>query len=224
MSDRPYPLPKGLLFLLLGVVSTPSLAAIPASSPLIPPTTMPTAMETAGAKPVVDGFYASLLDTMKMGEKLGYAGRKSKLDPVIRKSFDLDLMARAVSGPAWYSMKSEEQAAVTAALADWAVGTYANRFNRFDGERFSVGETIDAGRGTVQVKSSIKPNGDTAVVLNYRLRQVGKAWRIVDVYLNGTVSQLANWRAEFAGVLQQEGAKGLVNRLHELSTDLAKSK
>lgn len=187
--------------------------------------------QTAGAKPVVDGFYAELLATMKAGNKLGFQGRKAKLEPVVKSSFDLPLMARAVVGPIWYKLKPEDQSAITGAFSDWAVATYANRFTSFNGEQFMVGETSDGGRGTVQVKSTIKPKAAEPVVLSYRLKTDGKNWRIVDVYLNGSISQLANWRAEFAGVMQKPGnesgmtgAGALVTRLKQLSTELAKAK
>ncbi len=186
---------------------------------------------SAAAKPVVDKFYASLLATMKEGDKLGFEGRKAKLEPVVKGSFDLPLMSRAVVGPTWYKLKSEDQSAITGAFSDWAVATYANRFTSFNGEQFTVGETSDGGRGTVQVKSTIKPKSQDAVVLSYRLRNDGKIWRIVDVYYNGTISQLSNWRAEFASIVQKpesapglHGAGGLVTRLKQLSAELAKAK
>ncbi len=186
---------------------------------------------SAAAKPVVDDFYASLLATMKEGDKLGFQGRKAKLEPVVKGSFDLPLMSRAVVGPTWYKLKPEDQSAITGAFSDWAVATYANRFTSFNGEQFTVGETTDGGRGTVQVKSTIKPKSQDPVVLSYRLRNDGKIWRIVDVYYNGTISQLGNWRAEFASIVQKpdnvpglRGAGGLVTRLKQLSAELAKAK
>jgi phospholipid transport system substrate-binding protein len=40
-------------------------------------------------------------------------------------------------------------------------------------------------------------------------------WRIIDVYLSGTVSELASRRSEFAAVLQRDGADGLVHLLEQ---------
>ena len=49
----------------------------------------------------VRGLYDALLNTMKNGRTLGQSGRFAKLDPVIRRSFDIAEMARLSLGRAW---------------------------------------------------------------------------------------------------------------------------
>jgi phospholipid transport system substrate-binding protein len=39
--------------------------------------------------------------------------------------------------------------------------------------------------------------------------------KIIDVYLSGTVSELASRRSEFVAVLQRDGADGLVRLLEQ---------
>ena len=46
----------------------------------------------------VRGLYDALLSTMKNGRTLGQSGRFAKLDPVIRRSFDIAEMARLSLG------------------------------------------------------------------------------------------------------------------------------
>jgi phospholipid transport system substrate-binding protein len=53
------------------------------------------------------------------------------------------------------------------------------------------------------------PDGDD-VDLNYRLIESDKGWRIIDVYLNGTVSELALRRSEYSAVLKREGFQKLL--------------
>jgi phospholipid transport system substrate-binding protein len=38
---------------------------------------------------------------------------------------------------------------------------------------------------------------------------------VIDVYLSGTISELASRRSEFAAVLQRDGAEGLVRLLEQ---------
>jgi phospholipid transport system substrate-binding protein len=176
------------------------------------------AQQAPTPKAVVDEFHAALLASMKTGKSTGFAGRQKLLDPVVRKTFDLPLMTRIVVGPAWQSMPPKEQTAVAAAFSNWAVASYAGRFSDFDGEQFITGDTSDGGRGTVQVKSLIKPRGEAPTVLTYRI----KSGKIVDVYLDGSVSQLASWRSEFASVLQKQGTAGLIARMNQLTVDFSK--
>jgi phospholipid transport system substrate-binding protein len=44
--------------------------------------------------------------------------------------------------------------------------------------------------------------------------------RIVDVFLNGTISELATRRAEFFSIVQRDGISALVNSLSEKSRQM----
>ena len=46
----------------------------------------------------VQGLYDALLSTMKNGRTLGQSGRFTQLEPVIRTTFDIPLMARLSVG------------------------------------------------------------------------------------------------------------------------------
>jgi len=45
---------------------------------------------------------------------------------------------------------------------------------------------------------------------------VGDKWKVVDVYLNGYVSQLALRRADFSSTIASSGAFGLVKKINEM--------
>jgi phospholipid transport system substrate-binding protein len=91
--------------------------------------------------------------------------------------------------------------------------TYASRFNGFAGEQFEVLQTADQPNGDKIVKTRIVQSDGTAVQLNYLMRNSGGAWKIIDVYLNGTISELASRRAEFGSILKSGGANALVSAL-----------
>ena len=52
------------------------------------------------------------------------------------------------------------------------------------------------------------------VALDYVTRQAGDRWQVVDVYLTGTISELATRRSEFAAILKNEGIDGLIAALN----------
>ena len=60
----------------------------------------------------------------------------------------------------------------------------------------------------------VTPN-EAPIAINYRMRPDGDGWRIIDVYLNGTVSELALRRSEYAAVLQRDGFDRLVASIDE---------
>ena len=175
------------------------------------------------AQSIVRGFYAHLVTAMKQGDQLGYNGRYKKLDPVIRASFNLPLMAKTAVGASWEGASAQEQADLIAAFSDFSVATYANRFASYDGEQFTVmGEKQTAG-GMI-VETSIKPKEGDAVTLNYLLRPDNSGtYRIVDVFINGTISEMATRRAEFSSIARRDGIPALVNSLGEKSKQMGPS-
>ena len=70
------------------------------------------------------------------------------------------------------------------------------------------------------VKSSLKPGSGDVIPFNYRMHEAGGSWKIIDVYLNGNISQLAQKRADFAATLSSSGAAGLTKRLNALADQM----
>ena len=60
----------------------------------------------------------------------------------------------------------------------------------------------------------------SAIFAAMHLPQNGGVWQIADVYLNGTISELATRRAEFAGILRSQGINGLIGTLNAKADQL----
>ena len=179
----------------------------------------------AGAEPsppqsVITGLYDTLLGVMKEGPKLGFAGRYDRLKPAIEAAFNLPLMSRLSVGPQWQSLSPDEQARLTQAFSAFTISTYANRFDDYSGERLEVlPETGQAAGGIIVQSRLVKSDGEP-VSLNYLMRQDEGRWQIVDVFLSGTISELATRRSEFTSVLRRDGAQGLLQLLDRRIADL----
>jgi phospholipid transport system substrate-binding protein len=171
-----------------------------------------------GADPAtqrVSSLSDALLDTMKQAKELGVKGRYDKLSPVLAKTYDLPLMTRIAVGQNWAALTPEQQKAVVAAFTRMTTATYASRFDGFSGEQFVILQTVDQKNGDKIVKTQIIQSNGKPVALSYLVRNTGSDWRIIDVYLNGTISELANRRAEFGAVLKSGGADALVSSLNK---------
>ena len=174
----------------------------------------------ADAKTTIDGFDGVLLDVMKNADKLGYKGRYDKLSPVIVKTYDLPLMARISVGPEWSTLTPDQQAKITEAFKSLSIATFASRFDGYGGESFQITGESPANTDDIVDTKMLRPNDD-AVDLNYRLRKTGDDWKVIDVYLSGTISQLANYRSEFSTTLRTKGADGLIQLINDKVAALA---
>ncbi len=179
--------------------------------------------QEAAPSAVVSTFQDRLLATMKEGRALGFEGRYQRLLPAMEDAFDLPQMARIVVGARWAKMSEAEQKQVVDLFREFSVSTYASEFSDFGGERFEIGgEQVQAGVGTIVETRLILTEG-SPIALNYLLRQTPAGWRIVDIYLAGTISELARRRDEFASIIRNQGVDGLIALLKRKNQELAGS-
>lgn len=170
----------------------------------------------------LDTFYDVLIAVMKDGPKLGFAGRRDRLAPALHQAFDLPLMTRLVVGLQWQSIAPGDQQQLVDAFSEFSIASYASQFDDYSGERFDVTRKADpAPAGDVVVRTKLIQVNDKPVELDYLLRNDRGTWKIIDVYLSGTVSQLAARRSEFSSVLRQQGVAGLIALLKQRTTQLA---
>lgn len=179
--------------------------------------------QNATADPAVErvrALYDALLAVMKEAEKLGIRGRYEKLAPAIRVAFDLAAMTRIAVGPDWNSFSVEQMNALIDIFSRMTIATYASRFDGYSGERFEV-EPASESRSTGRlVRSRLIQSTGEPVTLNYLMRGSGDSWKVVDVYLSGTISELATRRSEFGAILKSGGANALVESLRRQTEKL----
>ena len=175
----------------------------------------------AGAPAVVQHFYDVLLSVMKEAKHLSFDQRYQRLAPAVAEAYDLALMTRLSVGPDWTRLQPPQQQALTEALSRYTISVYANRFDDFNGERFIVDPNPATNPNGVIVQTALVKSDGDKVLLNYLLRQgAGGEWKVIDVYLSGTISELAARRSEFIGVIQRSGADGLVKLLDQRTATL----
>lgn len=177
------------------------------------------------ASDVIDKLNNAFLQAMQDGPSLGYDGRYKELEPTVSDVFDFELMARIAVGRYWQALSEQQKTLLVDTFRRYSVATYAARFKKRGSERFEIlGEEAKA-QNTVLVKNQIVAGQDEPLRIDYLLRpdddQQG-ALKIIDIYLKGSISQLAVYRSEFVDVIQAKGFDGLIAKLDERIAELAK--
>lgn len=194
-----------LVSLLLGVVLAPLAAGA----------------ETLEARRVVDELHGALLGVMKQAKALGYEGRYARLEPVLLDSFDVPFMAQKSIGRHWKDLSEADQQRLESTFGRFMVANYAGRFDGWSGQRFeTLGEEPSTHETLIVRTRLVDPEGED-VQLNYRLRLLDGKWRIIDVYLDGTVSELALRRSENSSLMAREGFEALLTALDGRIAELA---
>ncbi len=184
---------------------------------LVGSTEMPSAQVAPGATTstadpaalAVQDFYDALFESMRHAGEWKMQGRYDHLFPVMMKLFDVPTMTRIAVGPDFAKLPPDQQDTLRTAFAKLLVATFASTFDDFKGETYAVNADVAAQGQDKFVKSRFNGAG-APVDINYLLRGKGDTWRIIDIYLNGTISQLATWRSEYGAAFQQQGFDGLM--------------
>jgi phospholipid transport system substrate-binding protein len=166
----------------------------------------------------IQTYYQQLMPTIQQAARLSVRERDTRFTPVITAVFDLPTMTRLAVGPAWKGFSAEQQAAVQDAFARFIVADYASQIKDYSGESFVVDpQTTPETRGGGEIVKTklLQPSGRT-VSINYLVRRE----RVIDIYLNGTISDLAMRRDEFASIIASGGADALIKRLRNRTETL----
>jgi phospholipid transport system substrate-binding protein len=167
----------------------------------------------------VERLCTGVIEAVKQAKGADLQARARRIQPVIEAGFEIPVMAQFAVGPSWETkVPPADRAALVAALTRHTAARYAQEFDSYSGQRCVIDPTVQTRGPDKLVKSQIIEAHDTSSV-NYRLREYGGTWKVIDVYYEG-VSQLATERADFAGVLQTGGASALVAKLNELTAKM----
>jgi phospholipid transport system substrate-binding protein len=169
----------------------------------------------------IEAFHASLLSVMKQGKILGMKGRYAALTPAVERTFDLPAMTRFVVGPSWSQYSDAQHKALTDAFERLTVANYAHNFDSYSGERFMADKVDTRGPDKIVQSRMILPKA-APVSINYRMRQSGGTWKVIDVYLGGVISQLTTRRSDLAATAASGGAPALIANLNGQADKLLK--
>jgi phospholipid transport system substrate-binding protein len=180
----------------------------------------PRGVEAAsGPSDVVRHFYDELLDVMQNAAALGVKGRYQKLEPLVLTTFDVPFMMRLSVGPLWAKLSPEQKRDAWKAFARYITATYATRFDDYAGERFQIVGEEQINQGTIVKTQLVKSDGEK-ITISYLLHDNDVAWQIRDVYLAGTISELATRRSDFTATLRSGDIEALISRLNKKADDL----
>jgi phospholipid transport system substrate-binding protein len=176
----------------------------------------------SGPTDVIDRLHKHLLMTMKDAQSLGIDGRYKQLAPILEESFDFERMIAVAAGSYWANADDSQRHKLLSAFTDLSITTYAARFNGFSGESFEVIGERQGPRDTMLVDTRLNRSDGPPVAITYVMAEREGDWRIVDVLLDKSISELAVRRSEYNHVLRSNGTEGLARTLEEKAAEMRK--
>ncbi len=177
----------------------------------------------AEATAVVETLHKALLSAMKSAGTTPVADRAARLGPVISSSFALNRMSQFAAGSGWRKMTDQQKSSYLGAFTDITIATYANRFDGFSGESFATLGTEEALNDSLLVRTELRRPRKDPVRLTYVILGSEDGPKIVDIYLDGSISELARQRSEYQSVLRSSGADALISGLQDQAERMLKT-
>jgi phospholipid transport system substrate-binding protein len=174
-----------------------------------------------GAPAVIGRFNGMLLDIMRRADELGYQGRFELAARAVKETFDVPFMAAKTIGSYWSKLDNEQRQRWVRAFEDFTVSSYADKFDGFSGESIEILGQKPASHETLVILTRLIRPDDDDVDLDYRMHQGDAGWRVVDIYSDGSVSEVALRRSEYAVVLKQGGIDRLIDAVSKKTAQRA---
>ena len=178
------------------------------------------ASETAAASQTVQRLNAALNDVLANGDQMKFGGRYAKLQPVLASVFDIPEMARVATGPKWNELSDADKQAMTDLFGKYMTTMYAARFRGTGGDTLEMGDVKSRDNGKMLVSTKLNRKDGGPVELSYLLHGSADSWKVVDVYYNGSISQLAQLRSEFSVPMRDGGIQKLKSALADKTQQL----
>jgi phospholipid transport system substrate-binding protein len=163
----------------------------------------------------VEAIDAGLIAAMKSGSAgADFAARNAALTPVVAQSYDLPTVTQNSVGFLWSTLPAAQQQKLIELIGQFTTTSYAAQFNKFSGESFTVlPAEKPLGQGFIIQTKLIPGGGGDPGELDYVVHNTPQGWRITDVLLGGTISQVALHASDFASLVNSGDASKLITAL-----------
>lgn len=166
-------------------------------------------------------FQSNLIAVMKESETLGVEERYKRLKPIVSDAFNLPLMAGLSAGDYWKTATPEQRKRLVTSFSRMSIATLATLFSSYSGEEFILVGTRDAKQGLKIVDTELdSPKREKSVVISYVTQKREGDWRLIDVIVNGGISELRVRISEYRQTLKKGGIEALISLLDDKANQL----
>ena len=143
-----------------------------------------------------------------------------KVQSVIRNTYNIERMLALIIGEVWKKSISKDKIALKKVFEEYIAKNYILRFKNIKSLEFEKLEINQAGKNYRMAKTKLIINSKDIVPLNYLLDQTNNSWKIFDVLIDGSISEIATKKSEFINFTNQGNVKPLVEALREKNSTL----
>jgi phospholipid transport system substrate-binding protein len=140
----------------------------------------------------------------------------AKVQPVLEKILDFQIMTRRAVGPGWRQFTPQQQKEATSLFTTLILRTYTAKFTPGEYPDVIYKTSSSQAPGRVEIPTTAQYKGSRYDVV-YRMEDK-EGWLITDVMIEG-VSLVANYRSQFDSEFKQGGVNAVLQALQRSVAD-----
>ena len=132
------------------------------------------------------------------------------LDEIVGELFNSNKMIKFIYGRKWKDLDKKTKNKLGLTFQKYISFNYVKRFNNIQNLEFEFLGFKEINEERILVKTYLKPSNEEKINLDYIILKEENNWKIFDVLLNGSISEIATKKSEFNSIIRNKGATGLI--------------
>ena len=149
---------------------------------------------------------------IKISDKTINSDNLAMIDDVVKNSYDLEKMGKIIIGIDWKQMDTKTQKEFINVFKRFISVNYFRRFNKINELNFE-NQTVTDIENKFKLARVILTADNEKIKIDYLLGFKNEKWKIFDVLLDGSISEVATKKSDFKKIIKEEGVSGLVKNL-----------
>ena len=144
-----------------------------------------------------------------------------KIIKLIENTYRVEKMLSLIVGKEWSNVNNQQKIELKNVFTEYIAKNYIRRFGKIKNFNFSITTKKNVGKNYRMVKTFLTLENEK-ISINYLLNQKDNQWKIFDVLLAGSVSEIATKKSEFSSFISKNKVESLIQAIRNKNLTLLK--
>ena len=168
--------------------------------------------ETKSESKVLESVNVLHKSLINISNKTIKSNNLALMDDVVKNSYNLEKMWKMIIGVNWKQMETKMQKEFINVFKRFISVNYFRRFNKINDLDFEH-QSLRVIEDKFRLASVILIADNERIKIDYLLGLKNDQWKIFDVLLDGSISEIATKKSDFKKIINEEGVSGLIKNL-----------
>ena len=139
-----------------------------------------------------------------------------KVKQVVEQVYNNKKMLKIIVGEKkWQELNDNEKEDLYETFLEYISLSYIKRFSKIDDPRFELIKFKKIGQKFNLVETNLIIPSEEKIMIHYLFSKVDNDWKVFDVLLEGTISEIATKKSEFKKIIDENGVSSLARSIRK---------